>query len=118
MMRDLALLLIHLIVTIARLFGLGVTIKSSITIIQEGHPGRGSWNHMLLVETLPETEREKAHYVKTIRVLDGMTLVGEDFWISEQIQAGLDAGAVDELTLGLTENLIKRFHDSLDAAQA
>ena len=56
-------------------------------------PGQCYWRHLLLVPKLPTTEREKAHFEKTVKVLDGMTYAGEDMWVSEQIQLGLDAGA-------------------------
>ena len=72
----------------------------------------------MLIPKLPETERERKHFDKTIRVLDGMTFEGEDFWVSEQIQQGLDADAIAELTLGLTEGLIGEFHDKVDQAAA
>jgi phenylpropionate dioxygenase-like ring-hydroxylating dioxygenase large terminal subunit len=78
-------------------------------------PGEASWNHRLLIPHMPRSQRESAHYDKTIRILDGMTFAGEDFWVSEQIQQGLDAGAIDELTLGLTEGAIREFHARVEA---
>lgn len=94
------------------------TSLSLLTVYPGAVPGESSWNHKLLIPNMPETEREKKHYDKTIRVLDGMTYEAEDFWVSEQIQQGLEAGAIDELTLGLTEGLILEFHDKVDKACA
>ena len=65
---------------------------------------------------MPRSQRERAHYDKTIRILDGLTYEKEDFWVSEQIQEGLNAGAIDALTLGLTESMILEFHQRVDAA--
>ena len=94
------------------------TSVSLLTMYPGERPGECAWNHKLLIPKQPETERERKHYDKTIRVLDGMTFEGEDFWVSEQIQQGLDAHAIDELTLGLTEGLIGEFHDKVDQAAA
>lgn len=69
----------------------------------------------MLVPEYPATEKQKKHYEKSIKVLDGMTYEAEDFWISEQIQKGLDAGAINEVTLGLIENLIVHFHQTVNS---
>ena len=76
-------------------------------------PGTSTWRHMLLVPELPNSEAEKAHFDKTIAVLDGQTYENEDMWASEQIQQGVNAGAIDELLLATHEQLLKVFSDSV-----
>ncbi len=71
--------------------------------------GTSTWRHMLLTPHKPTTEAEIAHYNKTIAVLDKMTYQQEDYWVSEQIQAGVNAGAIDEMLLGANEHLLKVF---------
>jgi len=78
-------------------------------------PGRSSWRHMLLVPKEPSTDQEQAHFEKTVEVLDGMTYAAEDYWVSEQIQEGINAGAVDELVLAKTEHLLAHFAKTIDA---
>ncbi|MFT6712540.1 MAG: Rieske 2Fe-2S family protein [Arenicella sp.] len=73
-------------------------------------PGTCTWRHMLLTPKKPETEAELAHYNKTVAVLDGITYEKEDFWVSEQSQEGMNAGALDELVIGKNEHLLKVFN--------
>lgn len=77
-------------------------------------PNTSTWRHMLLTPKKPETDKERAHYDKTIKVLDGLTYKNEDFWVSEQSQQGVDAGAIDEMTLGKNENLLKVFDELIE----
>ncbi len=87
---------------------------SVIAIFPGDKPGVCNWHHWLLVPHLPQSAEEKKHYDKSVALLDGVTYVQEDFWISEQIQKGLNAGAIDELTLGINESMIKTFCDNLE----
>ncbi|HAU66896.1 MAG TPA: hypothetical protein DCW52_00705 [Gammaproteobacteria bacterium] len=87
---------------------------SSYTIIlmQPGDKvGECTWRHMLLVPEQPTTDAAKAHYDKTLAVLDQTTYEKEDMWASEQIQEGINAGAIDELLLAKHEQNIKHFSD-------
>ena len=77
--------------------------------------GESQWRHMLLVPKKPQTEKELAHFEKTVKVLDGMTYEGEDYWVSEQIQAGINAEAIDELILATSEYLIDHFANTIDS---
>ncbi|GHA08239.1 ribosomal subunit interface protein [Arenicella chitinivorans] len=77
-------------------------------------PGTSTWRHMLLVPELPSSDAQKAHYDKTVAVLDGVTYEREDFWVSEQLQQGVDAGAIDKLVLGKNELMLKVFSDTVD----
>ena len=77
-------------------------------------PGTSSWRRMLMVEDEPTTDKERAHFDKTVKVLDGLTYEKEDFWVSEQLQEGVNAGALDELLLGKNELLLKEFVETVD----
>ncbi|NND81191.1 MAG: aromatic ring-hydroxylating dioxygenase subunit alpha [Gammaproteobacteria bacterium] len=89
------------------------TSYSIISMFPGDTPDTSWWRHMLLVPKLPETDAERAHYDKTVQVLDGMTYKSEDFWASEQIQAGINAGAIDELTLAKNEIMLQVFNDTV-----
>ena len=77
-------------------------------------PDKSVWRHILLIPKKPETEREQKHFEKTVAVLDGVTYEAEDFWVSEQLQEGINAGAIDELVLAKNEHLLKHFADTVD----
>ncbi|MBT8148712.1 MAG: hypothetical protein KJO24_02195, partial [Gammaproteobacteria bacterium] len=94
------------------------TSISIIAMFPGATPGESNWQHWLLVPNEPQSEEEKTHFDKSVALLDGVTYVKEDFWISEQIQKGLNAGALDELTLGTNEYMIKVYCDSLDSELA
>lgn len=94
------------------------TSISVIATFPGSTPGRCSWQHWLLVPEQPSTEEQKRHYEKSVALLDGVTYVQEDFWVSEQIQKGLNAGALDELTLGTNEFMIQAFCENLESALA
>ncbi len=76
-------------------------------------PGTSIWRHMLLVPEIPKTDAERAHFDKTVAVLDGITYEKEDFWISEQAQEGINAGAIEELVLAKNEYMLKVFADTV-----
>ncbi|MGB5326425.1 MAG: aromatic ring-hydroxylating dioxygenase subunit alpha [Pseudomonadales bacterium] len=94
------------------------TSISVIAMFPGSEPGACSWQHWLLVPEAPKTAEQMRHYEKSVELLDGVTYVQEDFWISGQIQKGLNAGALDELTLGVNEFMIQAYCENLDAALA
>ena len=87
------------------------TSMSILCMFPGSTPETSSWRHMLLTPKVPSSDAERAHYDKTIAVLDGITYEKEDFWISEQAQEGINAGAIEEFTLGKNEHMIKVFND-------
>ena len=87
------------------------TSLSILSMFPGSTPGTSSWRHMLLTPKVPDSDAERAHYDKTIAVLDGMTYEKEDFWISEQAQEGINAGAISEFSLSKNEYMIKVFND-------
>ncbi|NNC99997.1 MAG: aromatic ring-hydroxylating dioxygenase subunit alpha [Gammaproteobacteria bacterium] len=90
------------------------TSMTVISLFPGVTPGTSSWRHMLLTPHQPKTESERAHYDKTIEVLDGVTYLKEDFWVSEQLQEGINAGAIDELTLGKNEQMLAVFNQLVE----
>lgn len=94
------------------------TSISVIATFPGSEPGNSTWQHWLLVPQKPVTEELKRHYEKTVAVLDGVTYLKEDFWVSEQIQKGINAGAIDEFTLGTNEFMIQAFCENIDQALA
>jgi len=90
------------------------TSVSVISMFPGDTPGDSHWRHMLLVPNVPKTDAERAHFQKTVDVLDGITYEKEDFWASEQIQEGINAGAIDELLLAKNEMMLKVFNDLVD----
>ena len=90
------------------------TSYTIITLFPGETPGTASWRHMLLVPELPKNDAERAHFDKTVKVLDGGTYESEDFWVSEQLQQGINAGALDELLLAKNETMIKVFADTVN----
>ncbi|MEM7357705.1 MAG: aromatic ring-hydroxylating dioxygenase subunit alpha [Pseudomonadota bacterium] len=94
------------------------TSVSILTMWPGERPDQSTWRHMLLTPKKPETDAERAHYDKTIRVLDEMTYEKEDFWVSEQLQQGITAGAIDEMLLSKNEFLIKQFSDFVSQSLA
>jgi nitrite reductase/ring-hydroxylating ferredoxin subunit len=94
------------------------TSHTIISMFPGKTPGTAEWRHMLLVPKLPETDAEQAHFDKTVAVLDGITYEKEDFWVSEQLQEGINAGAIDELVLATNENMLKTFQDTVEEYSA
>lgn len=90
------------------------TSYTIISLFPGATPGTATWRHLLLVPELPKTDAERAHFDKTVAVLDGITYEKEDFWVSEQLQEGINAGALDELVLAKNELMIKVFNDTVD----
>ena len=91
------------------------TSYSIICVFPGESPGRSLWRHILLVENPPANDKERAHFDKTVKVLDGMTYKNEDFWVSEQMQEGVNAGALDEMMLGRNEALLGDFIETVDS---
>lgn len=85
------------------------TSMSVLSMFPGDTPNTSTWRHMLFVDEEPKTAKAKAHYDKTIAVLDEMTYAGEDFWVSEQAQEGIDAQAVDEIILSCNEHMLAVF---------
>ncbi len=65
----------------------------------------------------PESEKERAYWIKNLDVLLGVTN-SEDFPAMARIQANLASGALPEVVYGKMEPALVHFHASVDAALA
>jgi phenylpropionate dioxygenase-like ring-hydroxylating dioxygenase large terminal subunit len=70
-------------------------------------------NYYMLVDRMPETEKEKARCEKSIELMQRVT-TDEDFWVSELGTIGVKTGAVEQLTLGGMEQDVATFHKVLE----
>lgn len=86
----------------------------SVMLLAPQSPGRTIINYYMLVDRLPETEQELAHYERSFALMKRIT-TEEDFWVSELGQLGAQSGAMPRMILGGMEQDVARFHASLDA---
>ena len=68
----------------------------------------------LLVDRLPETEREIRHYDKALALMARIT-TQEDFWVAELGTIAAKTGVVTEITCGGMEREIVQFHKNVNA---
>lgn len=69
-------------------------------------------NYYMLVERMPETEKDKARCEKSMALMERVTSE-EDLWVSEQGTIGVATGAVERMILGGMEQDILRFHRNI-----
>jgi Rieske 2Fe-2S family protein len=101
-----------------------VFFPSTIFVAQPGFVSRATayptgidtiyWEHDLIVPEEPATEKLKAHWDLNYELIQNGVFKGEDLWVCEQIQRGLESGANDRFTYGIEEAPIEWFHDELD----
>ncbi|HEY5948596.1 MAG TPA: aromatic ring-hydroxylating dioxygenase subunit alpha [Kofleriaceae bacterium] len=72
------------------------------------------WDHMMLVPASRAGEAE--HWDRSWQLIEAGVFQGEDLWVCEQAQLGIDAGAVDELLFGSLESPARWFHAAIEAA--
>lgn len=72
----------------------------------------------MLIPEPPASDKARAHWEKSWRLLDEGVFAGEDFRAAELCQAGLMSGALDRVTLGALEGGIRVFHDAIEARLA
>lgn len=71
-------------------------------------------NYYMMVDRLPETEREVARYEKSLALMTQIT-TREDFWVAELGTIGAKSGAVPHMTCGGMEREMVAFHRSVEA---
>jgi len=71
----------------------------------------------LFAPSAPESEKERAYWLKNLDVLLGVTNA-EDFPAMARIQQNLASGAVPEVVYGRMEPALVHFHESVNAALA
>ena len=72
------------------------------------------WEHDLIIPEEPKTEKARAHWELNYELIQNGVFKGEDLWVCEQIQSGLQSGANDRFTYGIEETPIEWFHRELD----
>ena len=72
----------------------------------------------MLIPEEPKTDKARAHWEKSWRLLDEGVFAAEDFHAAALCQEGLASGALAEVTLGTLEAGVARFHAEVDAALA
>jgi phenylpropionate dioxygenase-like ring-hydroxylating dioxygenase large terminal subunit len=71
-------------------------------------------NYYMMVDRLPETEREVEHYEKSLALMKQIT-TKEDFWVAELGTIGAKSGVVPFMTCGGMEREMVAFHKSVEA---
>ncbi|HZU64905.1 MAG TPA: aromatic ring-hydroxylating dioxygenase subunit alpha [Novosphingobium sp.] len=74
-------------------------------------------NYYMMVDQLPETEREIAHFDRSLALMKQIT-TKEDFWVAELGTIGAKSGVVPFMTCGGMEREMITFHQSVDAILA
>ena len=81
-----------------------------MTLMPQGHD-RTLVEDFMLIPQAPQTEKARDHWQRSWDLLDGGVFAAEDFRAAALGQQGLSTGAVPELTLGMLEGGIRRFHE-------
>jgi phenylpropionate dioxygenase-like ring-hydroxylating dioxygenase large terminal subunit len=84
-----------------------------MTLMPHGHD-RTLVEDFMLIPQAPQTGKARDHWQRSWDLLDGGVFASEDFRAAALGQQGLSTGAVPELTLGMLEGGIRRFHEILE----
>ncbi|MGE5182155.1 MAG: SRPBCC family protein, partial [Acidobacteriota bacterium] len=83
----------------------------SIVIAHPVAPDATELEHQMLVPASRRGETE--HWDKSWALIDGRVFQGEDLWVCEQVQRGLQTGALDDVLFGALEHAVRWFHEAI-----
>ena len=86
----------------------------SVMILMPRSAGHTTVDYFMLVPDAPQTEKGEALYEKSYELIQGV-FGGEDFWAAEMSQAGLEAGALNQVTYSGLEETILIFYELLES---
>ncbi len=101
-----------------------VIFPNTIFVVQPGFISRATayptaideivWEHDLIIPEEPKTDKARAHWELNYELIQNGVFDGEDLWVCEQIQQGLNSGANEYLTYGTEETPIQWWHQELE----
>jgi phenylpropionate dioxygenase-like ring-hydroxylating dioxygenase large terminal subunit len=86
----------------------------SVMLLSPQAPDLTVVNYYMMVDRLPETEKEIAHFDKSLALMKQIT-TQEDFWVAELGTLGAKTGVVPYMTCGGMEREMITFHRSVEA---
>jgi len=89
---------------------------TSIISLYPKAPDRTIFAHSMLSPDPIETEDQREHFQHSFQLIDQGVFQGEDIYVSEGIQRGLDSGTNEQLTFGGFESAAVKFHELLEEA--
>lgn len=85
----------------------------SVMLLSPQAADRTVVNYYMLVDRLPETEREIARYEKSLALMTRIT-TEEDFWVAELGTIAAKTGVIKEMTCGGMEREMVQFHKNVN----
>lgn len=83
----------------------------SIIVLSPTSPETTEWRHAMVIPSSRENDAE--HWDRSWALIEGSVFQGEDLWVCEQIQRGLESGTGAPLLFGALEAPIEWFHDAV-----